>query len=429
MSDRIGLGESVAMAVGGMVGGGIFAVLGVVAAQAGTAAWLAFLVSGVVALAAGYSFVRLNGVVDEPTGPVALVETVTGNTTLAGMIGWTFVIGYVGTMGLYAYAFGSYFVGLVGVDTVGPVPLRPLVSAGVVVVFIGINVLGAHASGRTEDTLVGLKVLILLAFCGGGLYYGATRGQLTLGIDQFGVGPAVAGAIAFVAFEGWELLLFDQESIRNPRETVKTAIFVSIPFVTALYVLVALVTTSLLPAARIQADAETALAVAAEPVFGTVGFLLIGVAALFSTASALNATLFSTARLVRQLATEDMLPSRLTTADGEPVRSLALLGALTMLLSAFGSLDAISSFASLAFVTIFGLISYLAFRYRSASRWSSAGPVLGVLGAVSTVVALCWYLATQEFGTFLVVLTLSTLVMLLELLYFERKPVERTLLE
>lgn len=429
MDDRIGLSEAVAMAVGGMVGGGIFAVLGVVAAQAGTAAWFAFLVSGVVALAAGYSFVRLNAVVPEPTSPVALIETVTGNTTVAGMIGWTFVIGYVGTMALYAYAFGSYFVGIVGISTVGSLPLRPLVSAGVVVVFIGINVLGAHASGRTEDTLVGLKVLILLVFCGGGLYYGATRGQLTLGLNQFGVGPAVAGAIAFVAFEGWELLLFDQESIRNPRETVRTAIFVSIPLVTALYVLVALVTTSLLPAARIQADAETALAVAAEPVFGTAGFLLIGIAALFSTASALNATLFSTARLVRQLATEEMLPSRLRTADGEPVRSLAVLGGLTVLLSTFGSLDAISSFASLAFVTIFGLISYLAFHYRTDSRLSAVGPALGTVGAVSTVCALCWYLLTQEFGTFVVVLSLAASVVLLELVYFERHPIERTLLE
>ena len=124
-----------------------------------------------------------------------------------------------------------------------------------------------------------------------------------------------------------------------------------------------------------------------------------------------------------------MLPKRLTTANGEPVRSLVALGGLTVLLSAFGSLDAISSFASLAFVTIFGLLSYLAVQYRADSRWSAVGPALGTVGAVSTVCALCWYLLTQEFGTFVVVVTLAAAVILLELLYFERQPLERTLFD
>jgi amino acid transporter len=47
-SGKIGLAESISMAIGGMVGGGIFAVLGVVAVAADTLAWLAFVVAGVI---------------------------------------------------------------------------------------------------------------------------------------------------------------------------------------------------------------------------------------------------------------------------------------------------------------------------------------------------------------------------------------------
>jgi amino acid transporter len=97
------------MAIGGTVGGGIFAALGVVANAADTLAWLAFVVAGVIAFCAGYSFVRLNGLIDGHAGPMTYVETFTGNTTLAGTLGWTFVIGHVGTMALYSYAFGGYF--------------------------------------------------------------------------------------------------------------------------------------------------------------------------------------------------------------------------------------------------------------------------------------------------------------------------------
>lgn len=46
MADEIGFVESLSMAVGGMVGGGIFAALGVVAITADTLAWLAFVVAG-----------------------------------------------------------------------------------------------------------------------------------------------------------------------------------------------------------------------------------------------------------------------------------------------------------------------------------------------------------------------------------------------
>ena len=47
------------MAVGGMIGGGIFSTLGVVVGIAGALAWLSFAVAGLIALSAGYSYVRL----------------------------------------------------------------------------------------------------------------------------------------------------------------------------------------------------------------------------------------------------------------------------------------------------------------------------------------------------------------------------------
>nr|WP_246998348.1 APC family permease [Halosolutus gelatinilyticus] len=410
------------MAVGGMVGGGIFAVLGVVAARAGRTTWLAFVVSGVIAFCAGYSALRLNAQAEGQLNPIAYVEAFTGRTTLAGMIGWTFIIGYVGTMSLYAFAFGSYFVELVGIHTVFGIPLRPLISLLAVGTFVGLNIAGAHASGRTEDVLVGLKVLILLGFGVGGLYYGFRHGAIHSGLSNFHGETLLAAAIGFVAFEGWELLLFDQESIENPKKTIRTAIYASIVSVTAIYVLVAVVTTNLVDAGTIQQQSETTLAVAAEPVFGAIGFLLISIAALFSTASALNATLFSSSRLSRMLVADDLLPTRFQGGTDEPVRPLLILGALTALFSVFGSLNAISSFASLSFVTIFGGFSLLAFRERT-SPLTAVLPAVGCLGAIATIVGLLYYLYTSEPTVFVTVIALSVVVVGIELLYFERKPI------
>ncbi|WP_435153591.1 APC family permease [Haladaptatus sp. DFWS20] len=426
-SGKIGLAESISMAVGGMVGGGIFAVLGVVAVTAGTLAWFAFFVAGIIALSAGYSFVRLGRLANEGDGPLTYIERFTGSTKLAGMTGWTFVVGYIGTMAMYAFAFGSYLVEIVGVHSVGGIPARPLVSMVIVVVFVSLNTIGAHASGRTEDALVGLKVLILLLFGIGGLYYGFKRGEIRPGFSAFGVGPVVAAALSFVAFEGWELLLFDRNSIRNPTETIRTAIYVSIVAVTGLYVIVAVVTTNLVAPAVIQNNSETALAIAAKPFLGQIGFVLISVAALFSTGSAINATLFSSSRLLNRMVSEEYLPAQLSKSDdGEPVRALVVLGALTVGFTVFGSLDGISSFASLAFITIFGGVSYLAFRHRNedATTGTRVVPAIGTLGAIATVCALLWHLYTSQGSVFWTVIVISVVVVTVELLYFERKSIE-----
>ncbi|GGN22859.1 APC family permease [Halarchaeum nitratireducens] len=427
MGETIGFSESVSLAVGGMVGGGIFAVLGVVAANARTAAWLAFVASGALALCAGYSFVRLIAESDDAVAsPVDHVAEFTGKRWLAGVIGWVFTFGYVGTMAMYAYAFGSYALQLVGVETVLGIPARPLVSALGVVAFVGLNVVGARASGRAEDALVATKVAILLVVGVAGVYYGYTQGTLRSGLHHVGGGVVSAAALSFVAFEGWELLTFDLDSIEDPEATVRKAIYVSIVFTTLLYVLVAVVTTNLLSAETIAAHAETALAYAARPVFHEVGFALIAVAAVLSTASALNATLFSAARLSQQVA--DAAHNVPKTGDDErvaasvghqrsadpgtesPVRALLVLGTLTAVLTVYGSLQSITSFASGAFISIFGVISAVAYTRRD-SLVSSVVPAVGALGAAVALIALFWHLHRTDPDVLATVATIWAVVL------------------
>jgi len=437
MSEDIGLMEAVSIAVGGMVGGGIFAVLGVVAAGAGTAAWIAFTLSGIIALCAGYSFVRLNTLCTDLRSPIGQIEEISDSRRLAGMVGWLLTFSYVGTMAMYAFAFGSYLAEIVGVGHFFGVAVRPVLSVGGVILFGGLNLFGAHASGKTEDALVAAKVAILLLFSGGGLYYGLTQGTVSSGIDAISVGALTAAAISFVAFEGWELLMFDQKSISNPKETVRKAIYISVAGTTVLYVLVAVVTTNLVPVSEIKAHPETALAIAAEPLLGRLGFTLIAVAAVISTASALNATLFSASRLSAQISnttagdaqTEEALaatdggtklsgyskstPTHRSTGaepDTPPKRTIVVIGALTAIFTLYGSLNSITSFASGSFMTIFGIVSGLAFTKRD-SLTSTAVPAVGALGSGAALLALVWNLHKTSPNTLVTVAVIWAVVL------------------
>ena len=434
MAEEFGLKEAVSMALGGMIGGGIYAVLGVVAKITTTATWAAFLLAGVVAICAGYSYNRLNAITDNNGGSVSFVQSFVGNSTLAGMVGWTLLFGYIGSMAMYAFAFAEFSIALGLPDAVGGLPTRPVVSVVVVAGFVGLNLLGARTTGSAENVLVAAKVAILVAFGVAGLVYALrfSGEPLEFGFGRLtGFSPVVAAAISFVAFQGWQLLFYDQESIDDPVDTIRKAVYVSIPVAVAIYALVGVVTVNLAPQA-LQAHPHVALKDAARTMMspyglGALGAILISVSALFSTGSAINATLFSSAHFAKGMLTDDLLPDDLgdADADGIPERTVLVLGATTALFSAVGSLGAITSFASLSFIVVFGAMSYLAFRQCDHDDVRAGPPALGAVGAAAFFPLMLYDLYTREPGTFYTVLVVAVVVVAVELVYFERGYLDR----
>jgi amino acid transporter len=65
---QISLVAAVSIGIGGMVGAGIFSILGVVAHAAGNAMWLAFAIGGVVALLSTYSYATLGATFPSAAG-------------------------------------------------------------------------------------------------------------------------------------------------------------------------------------------------------------------------------------------------------------------------------------------------------------------------------------------------------------------------
>ncbi|HHJ38922.1 MAG: hypothetical protein AXA67_10590 [Methylothermaceae bacteria B42] len=107
-TEKLELKELVAMGVGGMVGGGIFSVLGLSASLAGHAAPLAFVLGGMIALLTGWSYARLGLVYHSDGGSFTYLEKTFVHHNIAALGGWLLLSGYIGTMAIYAYTFGVY---------------------------------------------------------------------------------------------------------------------------------------------------------------------------------------------------------------------------------------------------------------------------------------------------------------------------------
>ncbi len=105
--EKLTLKEVVAMGIGGMVGGGIFSVLGLAIAQAGHAAPIAFAIGGIIALITGLSYAHLGLAFQSSGGSFTFLEHAFKNRNIAAMGGWLLLVGYVGTMALYAYLWNN----------------------------------------------------------------------------------------------------------------------------------------------------------------------------------------------------------------------------------------------------------------------------------------------------------------------------------
>ena len=422
------------MALGGMIGGGIYAVLGVVVKVTGALAWLSFVLAGLVALCAGYSYIKLNQLSHPEGASPTYLEWFADSSTLAGMAGWTLLFGYVGSMAMYAYAFGSYSVDIIGVEQVVGLPVRALLSLLIVGLFVGLNLVGVEESGWVEVVLVVIKIAVLVGFVAFGLWFAlgggggtGTGGGLRLGLDSLGFEPIMAAAMSFVAFQGWQLLMYSQGTIKDHSDTNPTAIYVSIPTAVAIYIGVAVVTTSIVGVALVSRHPEVALATAAQQFGGRWGHLIISLSALFSTASAINATLFTSAQFSDRLIENELLPDQLDASSPDefepeedlPKRIILLLGVLTAAFTVVGSLEGITSFASLTFIVVFGGMSYLALGQRDHEDVSAIPPAVGVVGTALFLPMMVWHLYASQRGVFYTVAAITAVVVAIELAYFE----------
>ena len=167
--NEIGLFSAMAIGIGGMVGAGIFSILGVVGEAAGTAMWVSFLVGGVVALMSTYSYAKLGARYPSAGGAVEFLVKGFGDGVLTGGINLYMWIGYVIALALYAQAFAGYSITFL--HPYSSTWLSKGLAIGIVLIFTVINFIGAKTVGRSETFIVAVKLCILAIFAVAGLFF------------------------------------------------------------------------------------------------------------------------------------------------------------------------------------------------------------------------------------------------------------------
>lgn len=412
---QIGLLAAVSIGIGGMVGAGIFSILGVVAQAAGNAMWLSFAIGGVVALLSTYSYARLGAAFPSAGGAVHFLVRSIGDGVLAGGINLFMWVGYIISLALYATAFGSYGATFITNDP-SPV-LRDALAVGSVVALTIVNAFGARAMGRGETFIVAVKVLILILFAAAGLFF----------VKAENLSPALwppmqsvlfGAGVLFIGYEGFGLVTNAAAAMRNPAKMLPRALYTSVLLVIAIYLVVAITVTGNLSNAEIARASDYALAEAAKPFLGEFGFRLIAVAALFSTASAINATLFGSANVCYMIARDGELPLRLTRTTWESATGgLLLTSGLVILIIIGFDLSGIAMMGSAAFLLVYAAVNAGHLRVLNTTGANAVVVWMSLITCIAMFVILSVYIYQQQPAALLALGIIATASFLSEWAY------------
>jgi hypothetical protein len=196
-----------------------------------------------------------------------------------------------------------------------------------------------------------------------------------------------------MAYEGFELLSYDYDEMIDRKRLIKHAMPLTIGTAMLVYVLVALATPMLTSTATIIRDGEVALAKAGEAALGIAGLLAVTAAAAMSTGSAINATLFSTARLAQEVAEEDELPRVFARRNrlGSPYVGVLTIAGAALAADLVGGLAGLITGASIVFLLVFGTVNLLAWRQKIGRTAIAA---FGTIGAFAATAVLVGHLVT-----------------------------------
>ena len=399
---NLGIIELVAIAIGGMVGGGIFTILGISVSMVGTLAPFAIALGGLVAWFAAYSYVKLGLYYKDEGATYAFYKRTYPDSHLAAsFIGWYTIFGYISTVALYAYTFSSY--GISGFAFADNEVVRKVVAIGIIWIFALINLWSVKGMGKIEDIMVYVKLIILFIISAALIYFGKTDMHMFSGLleKDFQATPLmsilIVSSVTFVAYEGFQLVINAVNEMSHPDQNIPRAIYGAIILVSLIYFIIALGAVLAIPADELIKNKEYALASGAENILGNMGRNLVTFGAILATSSAINGTLFGSSRQMARIADDGYLPPIISQRRGSiPKTAITAMAAIASLLIAMGELRLILEFGSITFLLVSLLMAIANFKIRKetgSSIWITIAAMLGLL--MGTVLIFYYELKTN----------------------------------
>jgi amino acid transporter len=373
----LGYPELVAIALGGMVGGGIFTVLGISVAMIGAATPFAIIVGGLIAILAAYSYVKLGKYYKDEGASFSFYKKTFPNSHFApSILGWFVLFGYISTLSLYAYTFSSYVIS--ATTFAGNEWAKKGMALAVVATFTGVNLWSVNGMGKLEDIMVYTKLAILLVISAVLMKFGSGNfptmaGSISTDFKSSGIlGLLIVSSLTFVAYEGFQLVINATAEMRDPDRNISRGIYTAIALAILIYVVISAGALLAIPAQDIIKNKEFALAAGMGDIAGKAGSYFVIVGAVLATSSAISSTLFGASRQMMVVSENGYLPKKLSLRKkGIPYLSVITMAAFSSILIIVGGLELILEFGSITFMLVSLLMAIANFKIHKQTKSSA----------------------------------------------------------
>src|SRR5438045_533277 len=284
----LGAGDLIMLAIGAVIGAGIFGSIGSAAAGqvdaagnvirvgAGPALVISFLLLGACCARAGLCYAELASMIPQAGSAYAYSYATLGEL-VAWIIGWDLILEYaVGNVAV-AISWGDYFKSLVGdwvslpiwlttgyrtallssnheihgliatAPHVLGVPILVNIPAFAIVAFITwLLMLGVRESARANNIMVAVKLIVLTLFIVMGLQHINPANYHPFAPNGF-TGIHQGAAIVFFAYIGFDAISTAAEETKNPQRNLPIGILGGLAICTVIYVVVGAVLTGMVP--------------------------------------------------------------------------------------------------------------------------------------------------------------------------------------
>jgi len=430
------------MAVGTIIGAGIYVMTGTAAASyAGPGVMISFMLAGIACTFCGLCYAEMASTLPA-AGSAYTYSYATLGEVFAWVMGWLLVLEFGVAAAMVSAGWSGYLVSLLadagiavpagvsspfiaaaagagGATAVSIGGHLNLIAALPAVLATGVLVVGVSESAKVNNLIVFIKVSVLIVFVAFGvLHVRAANWHPLIPPNEGGLAygwPGVfrATSVIFVAYLGFETVSTAAAESRRPQRDVPFAILGSLVICTLLYVAVAAVLTGLVPFR--QLGVPDPLAVAVDVMRLPWLAELIKVGAVVGLLSVILVQTYSQTRVFFAMARDGLLPpvfARLHPRFRTPWIGTVMLGGSIALAAALLPISILGDLVSLGTATAFAIVctSVMFLRttrpelprpfrvpfggvnipiLRGRTVWIGIVPVCGVLCCLALVGALC----------------------------------------
>jgi len=348
----LNLFDATALAIGAIVGAGIFVISGVASGLAGPAIILSIIIAGIISSFTAFSYIKLSSKFSEE-GSIYIYSKKTISPFAGFITGWLWIFENIVAGATVSIGLAGYVIFLFPNFSLVPIAI----SAVLILTFI--NLIGIKQSSIFNAILVLLKISALLLFIIIGFFH--LNFQLYQPFMPNGITGVLNGAaLIFFAYIGFGRAATAAGEIKNPKKTIPRSIILALALSTIVYILVGIVSIGLMSYQEL-ASSSSPIADAVE--YGIKIYwlkLFVSFAAIVATISVLLTTLIGVSRVSFAMAKNRDLPkmfSKIHAKFSTPYIAILITGAIMAMLPLFANLKQTASLTNFGSLFVYAIVN------------------------------------------------------------------------